>query len=64
MKLKTWLRQVKMQQQDFAKKVPLNEQHLSRLVTGKVNPSMKTARRIEELTEGAVTPNDWTKDKT
>lgn len=59
MRLRTWLKQVKMQQQVFAKTVPVTEQYLSHLLNGKRKPSMRLAERIEELTEGAVTPNDW-----
>lgn len=45
-------------QEAFAKEVGVTQGRIAQLLRGDV-PSMTLAARIQKVTDGAVTPNDW-----
>lgn len=54
MKLADYLYFNKMTIGDMAQKIGMSREHLGKIVSGKQIPSVKTARKIEEGTEGQV----------
>jgi len=55
MTLRDYLHFKKITLNEFAKKVGFNRSYLSLIKTGKLKPSMKLARMIEQATDGEVT---------
>lgn len=59
MKLKDWLAQESMTQEAFGQLIHSDQGHVSDLVRGKVRPRLDSVARIELVTRGAVTAQDW-----
>lgn len=59
MKLGEWLKQEKMTQEAFGRLIASDQGHVSDLVRGKVRPRLESVARIETVTKGAVTAQDW-----
>lgn len=59
MKLIDWLKQQKMTQEAFGTLIASDQGHISDLVRGKVRPRLESVARIESVTKGAVTVQDW-----
>ncbi len=59
MKLKDWLKVKGITGKEFAKKLSVDEQTVSRYCVGKRIPDPDIMRRIAELTAGAVMANDF-----
>lgn len=49
-----WLNRNKISHTEFAEKVNISKNHLSKICNGKQMPSVATAKRLEKATEGAV----------
>ncbi len=58
MRLDLWLFLNKTTKKDFAKEIGISRGHLQEIVSGKRRPSIKLAKKIEELTEGKVTKEE------
>ncbi len=58
MTLEQYLTQTKITQADFAAMVPTHQGTISKLCNGR-RPGWEMARRIEELTQGAVPVSIW-----
>lgn len=58
MTLREYLFKKRLTQEQFAESVGLTRSHLSRIVSGALIPSRKTALKIEEVTKGKVTANE------
>lgn len=63
MKLVDWLKVQKMTQAEFAELIDSDQGHISDLVRGKARPRLENVLRIEKVTGGAVTVDDWVKTK-
>jgi plasmid maintenance system antidote protein VapI len=50
----------KLEQKDFAEAVEIGPDFLSHLLRGRKRPSLDTAVRIEEASDGAVPTKSWT----
>lgn len=59
MKLKAWLEAEQMSQSEFAKLISSDQGHVSRLVTGEINPTIATVALVEKVTSGGVRLVDW-----
>lgn len=59
MKLREWLKKNKMSQEKFSKLLKTDQAHISKLVNGKVRPTMDTMELIEAKTKNEVTLRDW-----
>jgi predicted transcriptional regulator len=59
MRLKDWLRENGLKHQDFAEMLGVVPSTVSHFIGGRQWPSRWYAKRIFELTNGAVTPNDF-----
>lgn len=59
MRLKDWLKINGITGKEFAKKLSVDEQTVSRYCVGKRIPDPDVMRRIAEHTSGAVTANDF-----
>lgn len=55
MDLRTYLFHKRMSIAEFSRQLKCNRDHLSRIVNGKLKPSQRLAKDIEQLTEGEVT---------
>ena len=64
MRLKEYLKNNGIRSGWLAKKVPCSGVYMSCIVSGKVKPSLIIRRRIEALTNGAVTEHDFEVDNT
>ena len=58
MKLEEYLRITKLSQRRFAKLIGVTHGHISQILRKQKSPSLLFAKRIEEVTEGAVTIYD------
>lgn len=58
MLLDEFLKQSGLKKKAFAKSVEISTTNLWKLLTGKSKPSLKTAKRIEEFTQGQVTMHE------
>lgn len=58
MKLDLWLFMNKITKKDFAARLQVSRGHLQEIVSGKRKPSVKLAKKIEELTEGKVSKEE------
>jgi len=58
MKLDLWLFMNKITKKNFAETLKVSRGHLQEIVSGKRKPSVKLAKKIEELTEGNVTKEE------
>lgn len=54
MDLDYWLFKNKITKTDFAKTLGISRGHLQGVISGKLSPSVKLAKKIEEATEGKV----------
>lgn len=59
MKLIQWLKNNGITQTEFAKKVGVDVSYITHLTKGRRVPSLTTALKIQELTEGAVPVTSW-----
>lgn len=59
MRLKKYLEIYRISQKEFAAAVNCSEPHVSLLVSGKTNPSLKLALGIFKWSNGAVGMSDW-----
>jgi transcriptional regulator with XRE-family HTH domain len=59
MRLKDWLRANEMRGSEFAELVGITPSAVCQLQQGRVWPTRWTAKKIFELTDGTVTPNDF-----
>lgn len=57
--LKKWLDDSGMSAAELARQCEYDPSNLSKLLRGKVRPSIKVAARIEEITAGAVPIAGW-----
>jgi transcriptional regulator with XRE-family HTH domain len=55
MDLDEYLFRKRIFQTDFAKELGISRNHLGEMLRGRRSPSIKLAKRIEELTRGEVT---------
>lgn len=55
MDLDEYLFRKKISQTDFALKLGVSRNHLGEIIRGRRTPSVKLAKKIEELTKGEVT---------
>lgn len=58
MKLKDFLKKNRWTQRKLAQELGVSEAYITYILNGKNNPSPILAKRIEELTDGAVTVYD------
>lgn len=55
MNLKEWLLKNNISQSEFAKKIGLGHRyHFNKIVQGHLIPSLKLAKKIEDVTEGEI----------
>jgi transcriptional regulator with XRE-family HTH domain len=59
MKLADWIQQQGMLRTEFARQLGVSGGHVSDLCNHRNWPTREVFRRIWELTDGAVTPNDF-----
>jgi transcriptional regulator with XRE-family HTH domain len=59
--LKAWLETSGMSAAELARQCEYDPSNLSKLLRGKVRPSIKVAARIEQITGGAVPIAGWAK---
>jgi DNA-binding transcriptional regulator YdaS (Cro superfamily) len=59
MKLAAWLNDRSMSAAEFADKVGVHRSTVGRWIDGEVKPSWDQLPKIQELTAGQVTPNDF-----
>jgi len=70
MKLDLWLFLNKITKKDFAIQLGVSRGHLQEIVSAKRTPSIKLAKKIEEITQGKVTkeellfPEDYQTEET
>lgn len=62
MNLKEYLEEKRLTYREFAEKLGIRTQSLQTIVYGKRKPSLDLAVKIQELTEGAITPKDLLDD--
>jgi len=62
MKLKQYLKDNKIRMRDFAKIIGVHELTVLRLRDGETNPSLQTALKIRDATEGQVGIEDLVKE--
>jgi len=58
MKLKDYIKEEEMTEQEFARSIGVSQPHINFIVRGKRNPSFELAKIIEEKTKGIVTFSD------
>ena len=58
MKLDEYLFKTKTSKKDFAEKVGISRGYLQHILSGLKNPSVKLARKIEEMTGGKVSKEE------
>jgi transcriptional regulator with XRE-family HTH domain len=58
-KLSDWLKQEGLTQEAFGKLLGSDQGHVSDLVRGKVRPRLESVAKIEHVTKGQVTAQDW-----
>lgn len=63
MRLGEWLQKKHITQQEFANRIGRSQTAVSKLVNGKIMPSVETAQRIRDETKGRVGLNDWGMDE-
>jgi len=56
--LDEYLFKTKTSKKDFAEKLGISRGHLQHILSGIKNPSVKLAKKIEELTEGKVSKEE------
>ncbi len=59
MKLKRWIKKEGLTQTVAAARIGMTDAHLSYLIAGKRRPSVSTIDRIDFITSGKVTWEDW-----
>ena len=59
MKLGHWLLDHDISNRQFAKQLNVSQPTVGRWIKGKTLPDVVTAHRITQLTDGMVTPKDW-----
>lgn len=59
MKLEDWFKLTKRPKGDFAREIGVTPQMISAYIKGDVWPKQDRMKRIAELTDGAVTANDF-----
>lgn len=59
MRLGEWLQKKHITQQEFANRIGKSQTAVSKLVNGKIMPTVETAKRIRDETKGRVGLNDW-----
>ena len=59
MLLKEYLNEKKLTQGDFASLVDVSDAQINRLISGKRTPSFKLAKKIQKVTNGVVTIDDF-----
>ena len=64
MNLKAFLEKNGFKHRWFAERIPCSPGYFSRLTTGISNPSILMVKRIEQLTNGEVTHEDFKQKKT
>lgn len=57
--LETWLKTIEMSYSEFARLVPCHVSYPRMIAKGTAWPSYKMAKRIEEITDGAVPRIRW-----
>lgn len=62
MDLRTYLFQKRTSIADFSRQLKCSRDHLSRIVNGKLKPSERLAKDIEEATNGEVTAKELLKE--
>ncbi|KAF3362886.1 hypothetical protein PHSC3_000420 [Chlamydiales bacterium STE3] len=62
MKLKKYLHDKKIRYRDFAEKLGINEQSLKNIVACTRRPGLLLALKIEQLTNGEITPAQLVED--
>jgi plasmid maintenance system antidote protein VapI len=60
MKLKQYMIDNNLTEADLAKKLKRHRSIIGKYCAEKVTPTLKMALRIEKITKGAVTAQDWT----
>ena len=60
MKLKTYLEIKGMSQDEMAKTLSITPAMVCYITSGKRNPGLKLALKIQRITKGKVRPEDWT----
>jgi len=63
MKLGHWLMDHDISNRQFAKQLNVSQPTVGRWIKGKTLPDVVTAKRITDLTDGMVTPADWSAPK-
>lgn len=58
MNLKEYLEEKRLTYREFAEKLQIHPQSLQNIAYGKKKPSLELAVKIEELTNGELTPKD------
>ncbi len=58
MDLDEYLFRKKISQTDFANELGISRNHLGEILRGRRSPSVKLAKKIEELTKGKVTKEE------
>ena len=59
MDLKAYLNKKGMTQLAFAKSIGISPAELNRFIKGKRTPTLKLAKKIERITQGQVTTDDY-----
>lgn len=59
MQLKTYLKRAKLNASEFARRIDVTRECVRLWLDGKAVPQRRHMRRIMELTEGRVKPNDF-----
>jgi len=64
MKLENYLKEHKINQTHFGRFIGVSRFHVNKLVREKRTPSFKLAKKIQEMTNGAVSINDFPMEPT
>lgn len=59
MKLENYLDKKKINQSSFAQMIGVSRTHANKMIKGRRTPSFKLAKKIQEVTEGLVTIDDF-----
>ena len=63
MRLADWLAREGVTRTAFAERIRVKPSHITGLCNGASYPSMKLAQAIKRETNGAVTPDDWSREE-
>jgi DNA-binding XRE family transcriptional regulator len=58
-RLQSWLGAAKMSQAELARRCEYDRSNMHRVLVGRLKPSLTLAAKIELVTKGIISANDW-----